>query len=376
MSMTSRRDRIADVMEQLAEDDSPLRLGVWERGIAARSGMVMKRLKGGRKQVRRIEDGYQYVGAFPAQMWKTATGDDQYKTLSHGIKTFPKRFAKLQGCLDVPMDYVSIGPGTGEKDRVVLRHLQKLGGTDPAVYIPVDISADLLRMSLEVAMQEVQGDVVQALSAELDIANDEALEGLKKVVGSLADGRGTLVSLLGNTLANFRDDRQMLGRISSLLSSPKDMLLLEVASTREASEELAALAEEEYEGSASFRNFVMAALSTYTDCTSETGDVVYQGCVADQTLQVTTLFTVSKPRRVTLSDNDHLDLEAGGTIELYRSRKYTPQGLEEMLAGLELVATVSTPFSDDFGVVTLLLRRRDGEAQDSDGWDQHPAARL
>lgn len=225
-------DRLAELTRLLAEEDSPLALGLWERGTAVRIGRVTQAIKGGSKQVRRIEDGYQYVGGFPAHMWKLATADSQYKTLSHSINTFPSRWNVLRECIDSRMHYVSIGPGTGEKDGFVLKHLATLASA-PIAYIPVDISADLLRMSLDISMQGVDEASIDVLPIELDIASDLGLEGLKKVIDLMTDGP-VLMSLLGNTLANFAKDEDMLERIATLLSGAADMLLMELATTRAA----------------------------------------------------------------------------------------------------------------------------------------------
>lgn len=366
-------DRLSALTRQLAAQDSPLALGLWERGTGVRIGEVTRAIKGASRQVRRIEDGYQYVGGFPAHMWKLATADTQYKTLSYGIQTFPNRWNVLKESIGSRVHYVSIGPGTGEKDAIILKHLESLGSS-PIVYIPVDISADLLRMSLEVSVQGIKDGDVDVLPVELDIASERGLQGLKEVIGLMTDGP-VLISLLGNTLANFRDDQNMLARIATLLSSPDDMLLMELATAQEATDDLAAKAGSEYEGSVSFRHFVMAALTQYTNCTSESGDVVHQGRVVGDAIEVATLFTARKRLMIYVNDNDHFNLPAKGSIELYRSRKYTPNALETLLASFTEISHENTPYSNEFGVVTSLLRPEMLTNGDSADWP-HPAARM
>ncbi|HET7454152.1 MAG TPA: L-histidine N(alpha)-methyltransferase [Solirubrobacterales bacterium] len=363
-------DRLSKLTRLLAEEDSPLALGLWERGASVRIGQVTQAIKGGSKKVRRIEDGYQYVGGFPAHMWKLATADTQYKTLSHSISTFPKRWNTLRKEIEARMHYVSIGPGTGEKDGTVLKHLASVA-SEPIVYIPVDISADLLRMSLEVSMQGIDEEKIDVLPIELDIASDRGLEGLRKVIGLMTDGP-VLLSLLGNTLANFQEDAKMLANIAALLSGSDDMLLMEVATTKEASDEIAAKAASEYEGSVSFRNFVMAALTQYTNCTAESGRVVYDGHSSGTAIEITTYFTPKKRLEIYVSDTDHFPLGTKESIELYRSRKYTPEALENLFSGFSELSQKDTPYSDDFGVNTSLLRYGDSKHD----WTIHPAARM
>ena len=355
---SSFADRLAELTRHLAEEDSPLALGLWERGTALRIGKITQAIKGVRKQGRRIEDGYQYVGGFPAHMWKMATADPQYKTLSHGIDTFSSRWNVLKAKVQSRMHYVSIGPGTGEKDAAVLKHLASLART-PIVYIPVDISADLLRMSLDTTMRDIDEESVDVLPIELDIVGELGLGGVKKVIELMTDGP-VLLSLLGNTLGNFKEDDKMLGRIAGLVGGPDDMLLMEVATAGDATPDLATEAASEYQGSVSFRNFVMAALTQYTNCTSESGKVIYDGQVSQSGIEIRTFFTPRKELEIYVSDTDHFSLAPKESIELYRSRKYTTEALEGMFSRLSQVDCAETPYSHDFGVTTSLLRHGKG----------------
>lgn len=364
-SSSSFADRLAELTRHLAEEDSPLALGLWERGTPLRIGKITQAIKGVRKKGRRIEDGYQYVGGFPAHMWKMATADPQYKTLSHGIDTFPVRWNVLKKQVDSGMHYVSIGPGTGEKDAQVLRHLASVAA-GPIVYIPVDISADLLRLSLDTSMQGIDESAVDVLPIELDIAGELGLGGLKKVIELMTDGP-VLLSLLGNTLGNFKEDDGMLARIADLVGRKDDILLMEVATAREASPDLADDAAGEYRGSVSFRNFVMAALTQYTNCTSESGEVTYDGRVSASGIEIRTFFTPKKKLEIYVSDTDHFPLGSKESIELYRSRKYTPDALQGLFGRLVELDRKGTSYSSNFGLVTSLLRHGNGNAGSGSG---------
>jgi uncharacterized SAM-dependent methyltransferase len=321
--------------------------------------------------MRRIEDGYQYVGGFPAHMWRAAAADEQYKTLHYGIRTFPRRWGHIRKAISRPMHYVSIGPGTGEKDAAILRHLEAFA-SEPIVYIPVDISADLLRMSLEVSVEDIDENLIDVLPVELDITSNRGLDGLRQVIGEMTDGP-VLISLLGNTLGNFRDDSSMLGRISTLLSSAEDRFLIEVATTEGATEDLATLAGQEYAGSVSFRHFVMAALAQYTNVTPESGEVIHQGRVIANGLEVATMFTTDQPLDIYVNDNDHFVLSAQEPIELYRSRKYTSDGITAMYADFEIIGKNKTAYSNDFGVATYLLKPLGADPVRKDKWPHFSA---
>ncbi len=368
-------DRISDAVKQLKSLDSPLGFGLWDTRTADCRGEVMDAIKGTGGQVKHIKDGYQYVGGFPAHMWRLATNDDHYKTLRYGIKQFRKEWEPIRKALVKPYHYVSIGPGTGEKDRSVLQHLQSMATTETIVYVPVDISSDLLRMGLDNSMEEID-DRVEVLPVELDITDADAVADLKTVLHELIGDSGMLLSLLGNTLANFRDDRTMLKQIASLMSSPNDLLFIELATTTEADVHSAKSAAVEYEGSKSFREFALATLLDYTDLTRDQGQVEPSAEVIEEAaLQITTRFTVDKVHKVELKDGDHFDLQKDEPIELYISRKYSEAALQSLYSGFRNVATNSSRYRNrslsrtGFGITMDLL-----ELADSSVPPVHPVA--
>ena len=233
------------------------------------------------------------------------------------------------------------------------------------MYVPVDISADLLRMGLDVSMQELD-DRVEVLPVELDITDADAVADLRTVLRELIGDSGMLLSLLGNTLANFRDDHAMLKQITSLMSSPNDLLFVELATTKQADTHSAKSAATEYEGSRSFREFALATLLEYTDLSRDQGQVEPSGeIIDDAALQITTRFTVEKRQKVELKDGDHFDLQKDDPIELYISRKYSEVALESLYSGFHRVATTSTRYRSrsltrtGFGITMDLLELDD-----------------
>ena len=241
----------------------------------------------------------------------------------------------------------------------VLAHLQSLAQSFSRriAYVPVDISADLLRMSLDVSMRDIDDKVVEILPVELDIADPEAIESLKIVLDSLPSDDGTLIAMLGNTLANFRDDKQILRQVSSLLNPASDLLMLEMATAAETSQHSAQAAESEYEGSPSFRNFVFAALAQYTDCTPASGEVVSKARPTDGEL---------KSRPTGIRDSWMCILSMGAGLSWSRAkrsgsirRESTPaEALRSLLSSYETLAEADTIYSraEGFGLTAVLLR--------------------
>jgi L-histidine N-alpha-methyltransferase len=359
--LTTRRlvaDRLWDVTNNLRKAESTLGMGILEMQTAARLGEVMGAIKGTGGQPKRIQDGYQYVGNFPAHLWRLATADVHYRTLTYGIATFHKRWGMMRQELTTPYHYVSIGPGTGEKDQTILRHLQSLAGDETIAYVPVDISPQLLRTSLSISMRDVDHRLVEVIPVELDVTNDDALEGLRLVIDAIRGERPILLSLLGNTLANFGDDKNVLERLASLISDRSDRFLLELATTQEATSQTAELAASEYEGSPSFTRFAMAALEEYTDLRRDLGSVHPTAQIIDGAIKVTTRFHAAKRLTVGLKDGDSFTMRDDDEIELYTSRKYTDAALGVLLSDFETISESGNPYPSaaGLGLVAMLLR--------------------
>jgi L-histidine Nalpha-methyltransferase len=314
-----------------------------------------------RKKGRHIEDGHQYVGALPADRWHKATQDLTYKTLSEAIKTFPERWRVLRREISQPMHYISIGTGTGEKDNAVLKHLQRLSKErrgEPTVYLPIDISGDLLKMSFDTSMADIDERFVVLVWMERDITTNGAIQTVRELRDVFPPGPA-LISILGNTLANLSDDRKMLDHIGELLR-PDDLLLIELATIPEATDAHAERAEDEYEGSTTFRDFVMASLSLYSNTDLlRAGDITFAVEVQPGRLEITTNFTAHKKFPVSLLDGYSFEMQPGETIKLYTSRKYTNEGLTDLLGDFNELTEERTSYGDGsgFGVVTKLLQK-------------------
>ena len=352
--------RLARVATRIGQTDTGMAVGLWDLQKVTRMGEVMDAIKGVGGQPKHIKDGYQYVGGFPARTWRLATADDHYKTLSYGIESFHKRWRPISEKLTVPYHYVSIGPGTGEKDRAILNHLQSLASGESFVYVPVDISPELLRISLDVTMRDLDPRQTEVLPVELDITADNALTHLSVVLDMLRGDTPILFSLLGNTLANFDDDRSMLARIASLLTVGNDRLFLEIATTDEATERAARRAASEYEGSLSFHQFAIATLREYTNIHLGLGEVCPTGEIVDDTIKITTRFRARRSLKVDLKDGDEFRLKGGEDIILYTSRKYTDTALTSLLVAFDTIAESYTRYANShwFGLGAMLLAPR------------------
>lgn len=304
---------------------------------------------------KRITCCYAYMGVEPALAWATACRDLMYPVMTQGIESFGERWRSVRGSVGpTPRYYVSLGPGDGQKDGVLLADLPG------PLYLPVDASTEMLRLAVRDLI------VGRTLSRENVLAlpwDFTAREHLRELRGLLDPATPALFSLLGNTLANFDGDANLLGLLADELLRPGDRLLLEVATTAELSDELACAAAEEYGSSPTFGEFVTAALRRYTDLPVDQGGVEYLGTVEDDRALLVKMvyrnrtgadipFTLPNRAEVRFAEHD--------TIRLALSRKYSAAGLAAMLAGNDLTvrADARSEFTGTrFGLSLMVLER-------------------
>ena len=313
---------------------------------------------------KQILSGYSYWGIEPAIAWHHACRDPYYPVMKDGIDSFTQRWNALRPALrDSAYHYVSLGPGTGEKDRTVLQSLQP--ANPGMLYLPVDMSAEMLRLCLQPIrdLPFIRSFRRQLLPVQLDFSDDENLAELMELRDRLIGDEPILWGLLGNTAANFEDDLELIAHLRTVLR-PQDRLMLEVATTTELASDVPELVSTEYLRSKAFCEFVTSALHQHTDLTIDMdsvtieGDVVGQRCV----LIKTTYHHRDDDVRVTLPDRTVITLRKGDTIRLYVSRKYAAGPLHAELGslGLSLLETAETTWAVRgrpyrFGLQLMLL---------------------
>ena len=286
---------------------------------------------------KQITSGFAYWGTAPTIAWSAACNDRFYPVMQQSIESFSGRWKRVRSKLDgVPYHYVSLGVGTGQKDGVILPDL--LGVQPKLLYVPVDLSAAMLRIGVRESARAVNLAPTQALPVQLDFAIPDNMAELRGLLQRLIGDEPVLYSLLGNTLANFDDDVELLRTLTGQLR-PQDRFLLEVATTEALDDDLADAAAEEYHRSRAYGEFVTSALMMYTDLTINMDSVLYRGSVeGDRALQVKVIYQnrTGADLRFMLPDRTKVAFPDRDTIRLYLSRKYTPRGLDAMLAAAEI----------------------------------------
>jgi uncharacterized SAM-dependent methyltransferase len=330
---------------------------------------------------KQITSGFSYWGIGPTIAWANATNDPFYLVMKAGTESFLRHWRKVKPHVDKGgFHLVSLGIGTGVKDRTILEDLRR--DNRDMFYIPVDMSSEMLRMG---ALEPVRGarfPITQVLPVQLDFSIADNMIELAEMLARLVGGEPLLYTLTGNTLANFDNDEELLEVITHVLR-PQDRLLLEVASTTRLDDETAKAAADEYHQTRAFAEFVTSALRYNTDLKIDNERVKFIGEVEDDdALLVKILWQNDTDEQISMGLPDHTEvlLPVGDTIRLYTTRKYSTTRLKKLTTACNLtpVEAIQSQFRytrrpNPFGLELLLLAPESANAAHTladDIWSQ------
>jgi L-histidine Nalpha-methyltransferase len=322
-----------------------------------------------------ILSGFSYWGIGPTIAWDHACNDRFYLVMKESIDSFRYRWHQVHAnhIKDQKYHYVSLGVGTGEKDQHILSLL--FNANPDLLYFPVDMSSEMLRLGVQRATRGSQLQGSHVLPIQVDFSIERNVDDLRKLLDKVVNDSPVLFSLLGNTLANFQQDTELLQTISKLIRRD-DRLLLEVATTEELSEEAAQKAAKEYAKTRSFKEFVTSALLQNTDLHIDLNSVFFDGSLeTDRGILIKILYRnlTGNKIEVVLPDRSVMNFEDQDTIRLLLTRKYTSNGIDQTISDSNLVLvdklhTVLEPrLKNGFGMDLILV------APDSSGINKNPS---
>jgi L-histidine N-alpha-methyltransferase len=310
---------------------------------------------------KRFASGFSYWGIGPTLAWARACRDPLYLVMKRSIESFPARWHQLKSSLTAPFHYVSLGVGTGTKDLSILLDLSHLN--QDLYYFPVDMSPEMLRVGVKDYLTSKDIRRCRLLPIQIDFSSDRNVAELHQMLTYIVGKAPILFSLLGNTLANFEADTELLNTLRGLMR-PQDRLLLEVATTVCLDEAAIEAAANEYSKSSAFRKFATSALLQYTDLPAGSDRVKCHGLrEGDRAILIKVVYWNSKNRviPVKLPDNTNIDLRPDDTIRLYISRKYTRQGITSVIEKAGFSTVVHFPWlhsrGEAFGLDLILLKQ-------------------
>jgi hypothetical protein len=142
---------------RLDETDFAWSLGLVGEDQAAKLALLtgdLRRPPSATGDGKRITSGFSYLGVEPAIAWVTACSDHLYPVMRQSIESFDRRWAQVRPALGRDrFHYVSLGPGDGKKDGVILRDLGRANSR--LSYVAVDMSGEMLRLGV--------GDLIRQL---------------------------------------------------------------------------------------------------------------------------------------------------------------------------------------------------------------------
>jgi uncharacterized SAM-dependent methyltransferase len=312
---------------------------------------------------KQIPSGFAYWGIGPTIAWAYACNDPLYVVMKEGIDSFGGRWHQIQSKLeDKKYHYVSLGVGTGMKDRSILRLFLE---TNPdLLYFPVDMSAEMLRLGVQGVAKGLQLKGSQILPVQVDFSTSKSISDLRKLLDRVVGDTPVLFSLLGNTLGNFEDDAKVLQTLSKLMRS-EDKFLIEVASTKDLSNQALQDTVNEYDNSKSFKEFVTSALLQHTDLDIDLNSVFFESSIekSDKAILLKAVYRniTGKPDKVMLLDRSIINFLEQDTIRLLLTRKYTRSGIDELISEskLSIIDRINTLSESNnrnkFGMDLILL---------------------
>lgn len=314
---------------------------------------------------KQITSGFSYWGIGPTIAWANATNDPFYLVMKVGAESFLRHWRRIRPHVDTGgFHFVSLGVGTGVKDRTILADLYQQN--PDMFYIPVDMSSEMLRMGSQEPVRGVGFPSAQVLPVQIDFSIDHNMKEVGQMLSRLVGDEPILYTLTGNTLANFESDLDLLATITRHLR-PQDRLLLEVATTSSLDQEAAKAAADEYHQTRAFAEFVTSALRYNTDLRIDNDLIDFRGEVEDNDALLVKIVwqnTTDAPITMGLPDHTQVVLEPDDTILLYTTRKFSTERLKKLTAECGLVAVEHahsgfryTRRPNPFGLDLLLLAK-------------------
>jgi len=172
---------------------------------------------------------YAYITNHGYQNWLSLTQDPGYVYYRHALDLYNSQSGALAKIIKTAvggssdLDLVSLGPGDGRKDLLLLRALARLSDPARLYYYPFDINPSMVSSS----MKMVGGDSeLRDIKVKAIVADFDALPQFKRIY-QFRTGPNVLL-LLGNTLGNMPNERSLLERIHKRAMMQNDILIVEV----------------------------------------------------------------------------------------------------------------------------------------------------
>jgi hypothetical protein len=291
----------------------------------------------------KIRSRYAYWGVSPTRMWERACSDLAYH-MQENIERFPVYAQQLSHYVDKEQyNFVSLGVGEGSKDSNIIRDFFNLDDEskprDDFLYLPVDMSLDMLRIAIS-KIQQLPS--YRRIAIQRDIETKDGMEQIAHIAQILGQKKPILYGFIGNTIANVEDPEHVLSNIVQIMK-PEGI---------------------------SFRQFALSALLQNSDLSIEPREkdscylveVSLQSWKHGQVLQIDCWFKNNTDRELylTFSNEDTTTLNLEEKISLYCSRKFTQITLENFVQAMNLSILKTSTYlgNKGTGFMVMMLQRQ------------------
>jgi hypothetical protein len=258
---------------------------------------------------------YAYLTNSGYRNWLSLTEDPGYAYFRDAMRLYEQRAPTLAaeitnavGSRD--LDVISLGPGNGRKDLLLLRALAGREGASSFYYYPFDVNSSMISSSMKL----VGGDArLEDIKVKAILAEFDALPQFRRVY-QYRSGPNVLL-LLGNTLGNLPNDRQFLDRIYKRAMGERDLLVLEIRNLHVESDPETDLGAEERN-----KRFDFGPLE-YVGVPFEANRLEYEELSARQSLVEGTRTVAAKYAGCVIGRDEYTDI----TLSLIN--RYDPEGI-------------------------------------------------
>jgi len=238
------------------------------------------------------------------------------------LVTQSAQIAQLTGATEL----VELGAGSADKTRVLLTALSEAGTLD--TYVPMDVAEQQLRQVCEAIADEYPGLKVHGVAGDF----------LRHMDAVPASEGPRVVALLGGTVGNFigADRADLLAGISAALR-PNDYLLLGTDLVKDRAP-LEAAYDDSQGVTAAFNRNVLQVINRELDADFDPNSFEHIALYNEHEEQIEMRLRSTLAQEVTIQNLSALKVvfEAGEEILTEVSAKFTPERLEQDLAGAGL----------------------------------------
>ncbi|HXS35012.1 MAG TPA: L-histidine N(alpha)-methyltransferase [Solirubrobacterales bacterium] len=181
---------------------------------------------------------YAYLTSSGYQNWVSLTDDQSYGYYRDSLTLFTKKGDDLADKIKTAvgtdeLDLISLGPGDGRKDVVLLRALTKVFDPDALYFYPFDVNASMIAHAMTAITKVKRLRKVRAKAILADLASLPEFSGIYQYRKA-----PNVLSLIGNTLGNLPEDQAFIEQLYSNAMGSGDLLLLEVRKNQDTDPEL------------------------------------------------------------------------------------------------------------------------------------------